>query len=92
MKLNLISLNDRRTKLNLQWAKNGIKHETLTDLFPKNDKMHLMTTRKSEMYKVGKFNTERMKKSSVVYMRQLLNEQVAGEQQVKERKSQKRKR
>ena len=32
LKLDLISLNDRQKKLNLQWAKKGIKYNTLTDL------------------------------------------------------------
>ena len=46
--LNLDSLEERRHILCLIFAKNGIKHNNLNDLFPENDKIHKMKTRAVE--------------------------------------------
>ena len=75
LQINLISLSERRNQLNLQWAKNGIKNNTLTDLFPLNNKTHKMDTRMVEKFQVEQFNCERTKRSSIVFMRHLLNEE-----------------
>ena len=75
LKIDLISLSERRRMLNLQWAKCGIQNNTLNDLFPLNNKIHKMDTRSEEKYKVQHFKTERTKRSSVVFMRHLLNEE-----------------
>ena len=42
-------------------------------MFPENDKLHSMELRKPERYKVDHANTERFRKSSVIYMQNLLN-------------------
>ena len=48
LKLNLVSLEERRKTLFLKFAKSGIKYEKLNDLFPENEKKHNMKTRKTE--------------------------------------------
>ena len=73
IQLNLNSLAERRRHLCLKFAQSGEKHGTLTDLFTKNDKNHDMKMRKSETYKVNFANTERYRKSSVVYLQSELN-------------------
>ena len=45
LKLNLFPLNVRRQNLCLKFAQSGIKHETMTDIFTENDKIHMMDTR-----------------------------------------------
>ena len=59
--------------MSLKFAKDGLKFNTLTDLITKKEKVHTMKMRKSEMFDVNFSNTERMKKSSIVYLQNLLN-------------------
>ena len=42
-------------------------------MFPLNRKMYQMNTRNKEKYLVQYANTERLKKSAIVYMQNLLN-------------------
>ena len=72
--LKLESLNDRRSKLCLKFAKNCLKHEKMKKLFPLTSKSHLMNTRLTEKFKVQHAKTERFRKSAVTYMQNLLNE------------------
>lgn len=72
-KLNLDLLSDRREEISLKFANDGCKYGTLSDVLKKNEKIHDMETRKSEFYDVSFANNERMKKSSVVYLQNLLN-------------------
>ena len=44
-------------------------------MFPINEKKHIMITRKPEMFKVQKANTERLKNSAIIYMQNLLNKE-----------------
>ena len=44
-------------------------------MFPLNEKMHSMKTRKPEKYIVQEAHTERLKESAVICMQNLLNEQ-----------------
>ena len=44
-------------------------------MFPLSKKLHSMETRNPEKYRVQKANTERLKRSALVYMQNLLNEQ-----------------
>ena len=74
IKLNLLPLSERRQKMCLNFAKSGIRNDTMADLLTKNDKKHTMLTRKNETYKVDFCNTERFRKSSVVYMQSQLNQ------------------
>ena len=75
IKLNLDTLERRRQDLCLRFAKDGIKHNKLNDLFPTNTKEHNMKTRNNKRYQVEFANTERYKKSSIVTMQNMLNEE-----------------
>ena len=46
----------------IKFAKNGIKNNTLNDLFQVNDKKHKMETRENNNYNVTFANTDRLKK------------------------------
>ena len=74
LKLNLQTLEERRRELCLNFAKNGIKHKTLIDLFPEKKNIHPMEKRYQDKYQVTKANTDRMRNSSIIYMQNLLNE------------------
>ena len=65
VQLNLESLETRRKQMLLKFAKNGIYNNTMTDLFPLNNKKHKMDRRKTEKYKVNHANTERLKTGSM---------------------------
>ena len=67
------TLDQRREKQNLKFAKKCLKIETMKALFPLNQKKHDMKSRKTLKYKVIKAKTERFKKSSVISMQKLLN-------------------
>ena len=78
LKLNLQSLQQRRKELCLNFAKNCIKYEKLTDLFPKNENLHDL--RNPEKYNVLHANTERLRESSIIYMQNLLNTDARNQQ------------
>ena len=71
--LNLETLQERRNKLRLEFAKSGIKNNTLRDLLPEQDNSDKISTRKQEKYKVTFANTERLKNSSIIFMQNQLN-------------------
>ena len=73
MKLNLKSLEERRLDLISKFAIDAIKHETMTDIFLKNDET-CYKLRKQEKYKICHANTERRKKFSIIQMQHMLNE------------------
>ena len=73
--LKLDSLERRREKLCLQFAKKCTTHEKLKDMFPLNKTNHKMTLRKQKKYKSLKANTKRYKQSALPYMRKLLNDE-----------------
>ena len=73
LKLNLDSLEVRRTNLCLKFAQTGIKNKTLSDLFPINEKTHKMKTRDDNKYKVNFANTGRLKDASIISMQNMLN-------------------
>ena len=68
------TLAERRTSLCLSFALKCTRHKKVSNMFPKNNKMHQMETRNPEIYKVQHANTERLQKSPVIYMQKLLNE------------------
>ena len=72
--LDLEKLDERREKLCLQFAKKCLSHEKMKNLFPLNNKTHTMVTRFQEMYEINHANTQRLQKSPIVYMQNLLNE------------------
>ena len=71
--LNMESLNMRREKQNLSFAKKCLKIDNMKTLFPINSKFHSMNTRNILKYQEKKAKKERYKKSSVISMQKLLN-------------------
>ena len=72
--LELDTLEDRRKDLCLKFAIKCRQNKKVKDMFPKNNKKHQMKTRNPEKYQVFHANTERLKRSAVIYMQRLLNE------------------
>ena len=73
--LNIESLFDRREILCLEFAKKCLRNEKMKELFKENPKIHEMETRNKEKYEIIHARTSRFKKSSIIYMQRLLNEQ-----------------
>ena len=73
IKLNLLSLPERRTRLCKNFAESGVRQNTLSDLFKKNKKSQI---RNPEKFKVDFAYTERFRRSSVIQMQSMLNEPV----------------
>ena len=71
--LNLDNLQTRRKDMILRFAKNGIRNQTLNDLFPINEKTHKMNKRTNQKYAVNFANTDRLKNGSITTMQKLLN-------------------
>ena len=71
--LDLESLDERRERLCLQFAKKCLGHEKMKNLFPLNQKTHPMLTRFNELYQVNNAHTGRFQNSPVIYMQRLLN-------------------
>ena len=53
------------------------KNKKNIKMFPKNVKKHDMNTRNPDYYKVQFANTDRLQKSQIIYMQNLLNEDEA---------------
>ena len=64
---------DRRERLNLNFAKKSLKIPVMKKLFPLKVSAHKMKKRKEQKYQVLKAKTNRMKKSPIIYMQNLLN-------------------
>ena len=80
--LNLDSLKVRREKLCLRFALKTSKHPKMKKMFPKQEKEHIMKTRNPEKFIVHHAKTERMKKSPIIFMQNMLNE---NEKEIRER-------
>ena len=74
MKLDMESLEQRRENLCLNFAIKCVKNPKTKGIFPKTIKAHPMETRKQEKFQVQHAHTERLKKSSVIYMQNILNQ------------------
>ena len=72
--LKIDSLNRRREKLCLTFAKNCTKNEKVKDIFPLKKKRHQMKKRKEKKFQTFKANTNRYKRSAGPYMRKILND------------------
>ena len=70
----LNSLEDRRQSLCLSFARKCLKHEEMKALFPLRVNRTSAETRSSEKFIVFPANTDRLKKSALIHMQQLLNE------------------
>jgi hypothetical protein len=73
--LDLETLDARREYLCLKFAQKCTANEKTKHMFPLNNKLHSMETRKGEKFKVQKANTDRLKNFALIYMQNLLNEQ-----------------
>ena len=74
LRLNLVTLSERRIQLMTKFAKSSIENRKLDNYFTLRKPDHPMILRKPEKYKVTKTNTERFKNSSIPYMQMLLNQ------------------
>ena len=73
---NLQSLSDRRKKLCLKFAKKCLNNEFTKDMFPIKKNFTNVNTRYHEKYDVHHALTERFKRSPIIYMQNLLNEEI----------------
>ena len=71
-------LNDRRENLCLLFALKSSKNPKTKHMFPLNDKTHVMNTRQSDKFKVQHANNDRLKKSGIMFMQNLLNKHEKG--------------
>ena len=71
--LKIDSLEVRREKLCISFAKKCIKNEKVKDMFPLKKIKHQMKKRKDEKFQTFKARTKRYKNSALPYMRRLLN-------------------
>ena len=72
IKLNLSSLSERRDNFCIKFAQKGVRNGTLSDLLRIIKKKHYI--RKPERFKVDFAYTERYRRSSVIQMQSMLNE------------------
>ena len=69
----LQSLEERREMMSLKFALNCLKNPNFSKLFPKNEQRHDMRKRNSSKFVVKRAKTERLRKSSIPYMQNQLN-------------------
>ena len=81
------SLEVRREKLCLKFAKACVRNEKLSDMFPRTNKKHSMEKRGKEVFLVKRAHTERLRKSAIVNMQKLLNKDVSERREVLKRVS-----
>ena len=74
IKLDMETLHERRNQLSLNFAIKSTKNKKMKYMFPRNIKSHLMKTRNPEKFQVQFAKTERLKKSAIISMQNLLNE------------------
>ena len=74
--IDLQSLKDRRNILCLSFAKKCLGNKKIKHLFPPNNRTHQMLPRNIEDFQVLHANTERLKNGPVIFMQNLLNEEV----------------
>ena len=75
LKLDLPTLNARRDTLCLNFAKKCRQNGKMAHLFPLNENTNNYELRKRQKYYVQFANTERLKKSPIIYMQNLLNKE-----------------
>ena len=76
LKLNLDTLENRREEISKKFAKNGIQFNTLKDLLrKKKENVNFREAKVQEMYHVQFANTERLKKSAIINLQNLLNKE-----------------
>ena len=72
--LDMETLKERRENLCLNFALKCARNPKMKNMFLEAIKIHQMETRKPEKYQVQDANAERLNKSAVIYMQNLINE------------------
>ena len=72
-KLKLDTLEERRRKICLKFAKKCLQNEKVKNIFPINPSTYGIKTRMKNRFVVDQIKTERYKKSAIPYMLKLLN-------------------
>ena len=67
--------------LMLKFAQNSFKNPKMKSLFPPNKSTHTMKTRDHEHFKVFHANTNRYKESPIIYIQNLLNNEIKRRQE-----------
>ena len=73
----LETLEVRRQKLCLKFAKACISNDKFSDMFPRTKKDHSMEKRKKEVFLVKRAKTARLRKSAIVNMQKMLNKDLS---------------
>ena len=73
--MNMDTLDARREKLCLRFAKSCLRHKRMRSMFPVNTTSHAMMKRNFDKFKVNRAITERYKKSAIPYMQRMLNDE-----------------
>ena len=76
------SLVERRENLCLKFAIKCTNHQKLCKMFPLNKNLHPMKQRVQNKFTVQYANTERLRKYSIIYMQNLLNENEVRKQEM----------
>ena len=74
LRLDLVTLSERRIDLIAKFVKSSIDRKKLDQFFIFRKSNHLMTLRKPEKYRVTKTNTQRFRNSSIPFMQRLLKQ------------------
>ena len=72
-RLDLQSLSERRKELTVRFAHSCIENNKLNEHLILRKTEHVMELRKPHLYRTTMAHTERFKKSSILYMQELLN-------------------
>ena len=71
--LKMDTLDERRRKLCLKFAKNCLKNEKVKGMFKKKTNLHIMKMRNQKSYEERNIRTKRYQKSTIPYLTKLLN-------------------
>ncbi len=72
--LKMEKLQERRERLSLSFAQKCLKHDKLSDMFPRSVNMSTIRMRNKEQYHVNKAKTERYRNSAIPFLQRKLNE------------------
>ena len=81
--MKLDTLEERREKLCLKFAKACVRHEKLSDMFPKQRKGHQMDMRHTDKFVTTNAKTERLQRSAILNMQRLLNTDESGKRKMR---------
>ena len=75
-RLNLETLAEKRKELALRFAKSSIENHKLDEFCIRRNPKNIVKIRKPAPYRTTKAHTERFRKSSIIHMQELLNNEV----------------